>query len=60
MEELSRKPINKVMGESYPVVTENTPMRTVTTLMTNVNAVLVAKKGKIIGVITNADLLKLI
>ena len=60
MEELSRKPINKVMGESYPVVTESTPMRTVTTLMTNVNAVLVAKKGKIVGVITNADLLKLI
>lgn len=60
MEELSRKPINKVMGESYPVVTENTPIRTVTTLMANFNAVLVAKKGKIVGMITNADLLKLI
>ena len=60
MEELSRKPINRIMEESYPVVTENTPIRTVTTLMTNFNAVLVARKGKIVGVITNADLLKLL
>ena len=60
MEELSRKQINKIMGESYPVVAENTPIRTVTTLMANFNAVLVAKKGRIVGVITNADLLKLI
>lgn len=60
MEELSGKQINKVMGESYPVVTETTPIRTVTTLMSNFNAVLVARKGKIVGVITNADLLKLI
>lgn len=60
MEELSKKTINKVMGESFPVVTETTPIRTVTTLMSNFNAVLVAKKGRIIGVITNADLLKLI
>ncbi|MBO4552271.1 MAG: CBS domain-containing protein, partial [Candidatus Methanomethylophilaceae archaeon] len=44
----------------YPVVTENTPIRTVTTLMANFNAVLVARKGKIVGMITNADLLKLI
>ena len=60
MDELSGKPINKVMGESYPVVAENTPIRTVTTLMANFNAVLVSKKGKIVGMITNADLLKLI
>ena len=60
MEELSRKPINKIMGESYPVVAENTPIRTVTTLMANFNAVLVSRKGRIVGVITNADLLKLI
>jgi len=60
MEELSRKQINKIMGESYPVVAENTPIRTVTTLMANCNAVLVSRKGRIVGVITNADLLKLI
>ena len=60
MDELSAKPIFRVMGESYPVATENTPIRTVTTLMNSTNAVLVAKKEKIIGMITNADLLKLI
>lgn len=60
MEGLSRMTISKVMNESFPVVTEATPMRTVTTLMSNFNAVLVARKGKIVGMITNADLLKLI
>lgn len=60
MDELSGKSINKIMGESYPVVAENTPIRTVTTLMASSNAILVAKKEKIVGMITNADLLKLI
>lgn len=60
MEEISNKPINKIMGDSFPVVNENTPIRSVTTLMSNCNAVLVARKGKIVGMITSADLLKLI
>ena len=60
MEELSKKPIFKIMDESYPVVNENTPIKTVTTLMSNSYAVLVAKKGKIVGLITSADMLKLI
>lgn len=60
MDELSNKSIYKIMNESYPVVTENTPISTVTTLMTDCNAILVAKKGKIVGLITSADMLKLI
>jgi len=60
MEDLADSSIEKVMEESFPVVTENTPMITVTSMMSNCNAVLVAKKGKIVGVITNADILKMI
>lgn len=60
MDVLANKPIAKIMDDSYPVVNENTPISTVTTMMSNCNAVLVAKKGKIVGMITNADLLKLI
>ncbi|MCQ2052677.1 MAG: CBS domain-containing protein [archaeon] len=60
MDELSRKPINKIMGKSYPVVTENTPIGTVTAHMASSNAILVTKNGKIVGMITKADLLKLI
>jgi len=60
MEQLKDAVISDIMDDSFPVVTENTPMTSVTTMMTNCNAVLVARKGKIIGLITNADMLKMI
>ena len=60
MDELVETNIARVMEESFPVVTENTLMTTITSMMSNCNAVLVARKGKIVGVITNADMLKMI
>jgi len=60
MDELGQIQVSKVMDESFPVVTENTPISSVTTMMGNCNAVLVAKKGRIVGMITNSDMLKLI
>lgn len=60
MDELANKPIFRIMDESYPVITESTPIATVTSMMSNCNAILVAKKGKVVGLITNADMLKLI
>lgn len=60
MDQLGQTVISKVMDESYPVVTDSTPMSSVTTLMGTSGAVLVSKKGKIVGMITSADILKLI
>ena len=60
MDELKDTVISGIMDESFPVVSENTPISSVTTMMSNSDAVLVARKGKIVGLITNADLLKLI
>lgn len=60
MEELKDSPISSIMEESYPVVNENTPMSAVTAMMSDCNAILVAKKGKLVGIITKADILKLI
>lgn len=60
MEELKDAPISLIMEESYPVVTETTPISSITAMMSDCNAVLVAKKGKLIGMITKADILKLI
>lgn len=60
MEELGQSVISKVMDESYPVVSDSTPVSSVTSLMSNSGAVLVSKKGKIVGLITSADILKLI
>ncbi len=60
MEDLKDSNVSSIMNESFPIVTENTSMSTVTTMMSDCNAVLVAKKGRIVGLITNADMLKLI
>ena len=60
LEEVNELPVSKVMGESFPVVADTTPVATVAMMMSNCNAILVSKKGKIIGMITNADMLKLI
>ena len=60
MEQLRKTVISKVMDASFPVVADITPITSVTSLMSDSNAVLVTRKGKIVGMITNADMLKLI
>lgn len=60
MDELRDSPISAIMEDSFPLVNESTPMSSVTSMMSNSNAVLVARKGRVVGMITNADLLKLI
>lgn len=60
MEQLGDMIISKVMDESFPVVTDTTSISSVTSLMGDSGAVLVSSKGQITGLITNADILKLI
>lgn len=52
--------ISMVMGESFPVVPDTTPITSVAGIMSNSNAVLVSSKGVIVGVLTKADILKLL
>ena len=60
MDELGETSIARVMDDSFPTVNENTPVSSITSIMSNADAVLVLRKGKIVGMITNADMLKLI
>lgn len=60
MEDLKDSVLSGIMDESFPVVSESTPLSAVTAMMTDRNAVLVARKGKVVGMITSADMLKLI
>ena len=60
MDELRNMVISKVMDESFPVVADTTPITSVTSLMGEYDAILVTRKGKIVGMITNADMLKLV
>lgn len=49
-----------VMGDAFPVVNEDTPIEAVTALLSSSHAVMVGKKGDMVGIITSADLLKLL
>ena len=60
MDDIKDAPISTIMDDSFPVVNESTPMSSVTAMMSDCNAVLVARKGKLVGMITKADILKLI
>ena len=60
IDELSEIKVEEVMNEAYPVIPEETPVETVATLLYHSSAVLVQRRGKICGIITKSDLLKLI
>lgn len=59
-DEISRQSIEKIMDEAFPSVNEETPLSMVSTLLQYSPAVLVTKRGHIQGIITKADLLKVI
>jgi len=60
MDELSNMTISKVMSDPYPLVSETTPLATITAMISACDAILVSRKGSVVGIITNADMLKLI
>ena len=60
MDELGEMTLSDVMEEMFPMVTESTPIDVIASLVSVSNAVLVAKQGGIVGVITSSDVLKLL
>ncbi len=60
MAELSEMKVADVLGDGFPVVDEKTPLPAVSSLLNYHFAVLVRKKDKIAGIITKADLMKLV
>jgi len=59
-DEVSRQSVEKIMDEAFPTVGEETPLQTVSALLQYEPAVLVAKRGRVSGIITKADLLKVV
>jgi predicted transcriptional regulator len=53
------KPVSEVMSEQFPVVDENMPVTAVTALLQHSQAVLTARRGKVVGIITPSDLLSM-
>ena len=57
-ETVTRSPVSEIMEDAFPQVGEDAPVSVLTSLLKAYPAILVSNKGKIIGIITKADLLK--
>ena len=53
------RPVYDVMQEQFPVVDERLPVTAVALLLQHSQAVLTARRGKIVGIITPSDLLSM-
>jgi len=52
--------VGEIMDETFPQVGEDTPLSLISSLLQVYPAVLVSRKGKVVGIITKADLLKIL
>ncbi len=59
IDNLSLVPVRDVMSDAFPTIDESAPVSMVSLLLEYNSAILVTKKGKTLGIITKADLLKL-
>lgn len=57
---LSKSVADEVMDEAPPRVDENTPVQVISSLLRYNSSVLIGSKDKIIGIITKADLLRIV
>ena len=60
LEQISNLPTEGIMEEAFPQVGEEVPLTLISNLLQTYQAVLVAKKGNIVGILTKADLLRMI
>ena len=57
---ISKRDIETIMDDAFPTVNELTPVSVVSALLQYEPAVLVLRRGHVLGIITKADLLKVI
>jgi len=60
LSQISKVRVEEIMDEALPQIDENAPLPLLSSLLQVYPAVLVSKKGKVIGIITKADLFKMI
>jgi predicted transcriptional regulator len=60
LEDISKLPTEKIMEEAFPQINEDAPLSLITSLLQSYSAVLVSRKGDIVGIITKADLLRML
>jgi predicted transcriptional regulator len=60
LEQISKLPTEEIMEEAFPQINEDAPLALITSLLQTYSGVLVTKKGCIQGIITKADLLRML
>jgi predicted transcriptional regulator len=60
LEQISKLPIEEIMEEAFPQINEDAPLSLISSLLQTYSAVLVSRKGEVIGIITKADLLRML
>lgn len=60
LSELSRKRVEDVMDEPFPQLDGDSPLSAVSSLLQYSSAVIVTRRGRISGIVTRADILKVV
>jgi predicted transcriptional regulator len=60
LSEVSKRSVEEVMEEAFPQVGEDAPLPLISSLLKVYSAVLISSKGKVVGIVTKADLLKML
>ena len=60
LSQISKLPVGDVMEEAFPQVGEDAPLPLISSLLQVYPAVLISTKGKVVGIVTKADLLKML
>jgi predicted transcriptional regulator len=58
LSQISKLPVGDVMEEAFPQVGEDAPLPLISSLLQVYQAVLISTKGKVVGIVTKADLLR--
>jgi predicted transcriptional regulator len=58
--DISERPVSEIMEEAFPIVDEESDFLVLSSLLQFGPAVLLTKKGLLTGIVTKADLLKVI
>jgi predicted transcriptional regulator len=60
LSQVSKLSVGEVMEEAFPQVGEDAPLPLISSLLQVYPAVLISAKGKVVGIVTKADLLKML
>jgi predicted transcriptional regulator len=58
--QLMSREVSEVMDEAFPMIAEDTPISIAIPLLQHFQAVLTTKKGRVTGIVTNADLVMML